>query len=128
MGQGRRDRHEYGTYVGIIWVFMMVMFFLFWCAEKVFNYIKRLHKGNLQAAISKALEILEKRSKYIRAMNLMMVTTATKQVHVLSYYNESPDYFTLFEHEDDDTSIISSVPLSSEKNWQTMPNRSIREY
>ena len=97
-------------------------------AEKIFNYIKRLHKGNLQVTISKALEILEKRSKYIRAMNLMMVSTATKQAHVLSYYNESPDYFTLFEHHDSDTSIISSVPLTSEKNWQAIPNRSIREY
>ena len=41
-------------------------------AEKIYNYIRRFDKGDLCAATRRAVDIINKRSSYVRAMNLIL--------------------------------------------------------
>ena len=41
-------------------------------AEKIYNYIRRFDKGDKLAATERAVDIIKKRSAYVRAMNLML--------------------------------------------------------
>jgi len=95
-------------------------------AEKLFNYIMRFHKGNLWAALEKAAGIIEKRTDYIRAMNIIMVDRQT--VCVSSLFNEDADYFTLHFTEAGDTLIVCSAPYPGETGWRKIPNNTIRTF
>ena len=41
-------------------------------AEKIYNYIRRFDQGDLCAATTKAVDIIKKRSSYVRAMNILL--------------------------------------------------------
>ncbi|NKC13675.1 MAG: hypothetical protein GKR94_16245 [Gammaproteobacteria bacterium] len=94
-------------------------------AEKIFNYIKRFDKGDLGAAIERGVSVIEKRSRYIRAMNFVIATP--QAVHAASLYNEDPDYFQLRVAHTANTLIICSEPYG-EYAWQRLPNRSVTSY
>ena len=63
-------------------------------AEKVFNFVKRFDRGDLRSALERGLSLIEKRSRYVRAMNIV-VTDASLRVTVASRYNEDPEYFQM---------------------------------
>ena len=62
-------------------------------AEKIFNYIRRMDKGDKLQALDKAVTIINRRTQYVRAMNILM--SDGKQCLVSSTYNEDPDYFQM---------------------------------
>src|SRR5512136_2582737 len=41
-------------------------------AEKIFNFIRRFDRGDTLAALKKAVELIRKRTRYIRGMNIIM--------------------------------------------------------
>ena len=63
-------------------------------AEKVFNFVKRFDRGDLRSALERGLPLIEKRTRYVRAMNVV-VTDASFRVTVASRFNEDPDYFQM---------------------------------
>lgn len=94
-------------------------------AEKIFNYIKRFDKGNMEEAISKGTDIIGKRTNYIRAMNIIMCDK--DKVYVYSKFNEDPDYFTMY-YKNNGNLIISSMPLKNEKDMQPVTNNSLLKF
>lgn len=89
-------------------------------AEKIFNYIKRFDKGRLDEAFRKALNIITRRTSYIRAMNILM--TDGEKIYANTQYGEDPDYFTLF-HQSGDKEAFCSQPLGGQ--WDPLPNNTI---
>ncbi len=95
-------------------------------AEKIFNFMKRFDRGNMQHALKKGRSILTERSRYIRAMNIIIASK--EKVYVLSQFNENPDYYTLHYKQTEDKLVICSAPLDHETNWKTMANRTERVF
>jgi predicted glutamine amidotransferase len=94
-------------------------------AEKIFNFILRFNKGNMLEALQKGTEIIGKRSKYIRAMNIIM---ADKNIACLSsLFNEDEDYFTMHIKNNDEL-VICSDPFPAEDGWQKIKNRTVKVY
>ena len=57
-------------------------------AEKVFNYVKRFDRGDMHEALERALAVIEKRSRYVRAMNVILASAG--RVHVSCRFAEDP--------------------------------------
>lgn len=94
-------------------------------AEKIFNYIKRFDRGDLQQAVEKGVDIIEKRTRYIRAMNFFL--SNDQAVHLCSVFNEDPDYFQLCETRMDDALVICSQTYWQDRyDWAPIPNRTIK--
>jgi len=89
-------------------------------AEKIFNFIKRFDNGNMFNAIKKGIEIIIKRSDYVRAMNIIIADK--KKVYVSSTYNEDPDYFGMHYKKTDDEIIICSEVYPEESGWKSIEN------
>ncbi len=92
-------------------------------AEKIFNFVKRFDKGETLEALKKGVEIIKKRTTYIRGMNIIMVND--EGIHVSSYFNEDDEYFTMHYREGKDL-VICSDRYPSEDNWRSIANNSIR--
>jgi len=92
-------------------------------AEKIFNYIRRFDKGDTGNALTKAVEIIKKRTRYIRGMNIIMVND--DGIFVSSYFTEDDIYFTMRYREGPEL-VICSAPFPGEKNWHPIANRSMR--
>ena len=60
-------------------------------AEKVFNFIRRLQRARGKRGFFDAISLIRKRTRYLKAMNLMM--TDGKTLHLASHFSEDPDYF-----------------------------------
>jgi len=95
-------------------------------AEKVFNYIKRFDKGDMLRALRRALGIIERRSRYVRAMNIIIAST--RQAWVATQYNEDPDYFQLHRHRSDDVQILCSEAYPGGHDWTPVPNGTIEPF
>jgi len=92
-------------------------------AEKIFNFIKRFDTGDTRKALEKAVDVIKKRSKYIRAMNIIMVKD--EAIYVSTSFNEDPEYFTMHYKEGAELTICSeSYPF--ETGWQNLTNNSMR--
>jgi len=87
------------------------------------NYIKRFDKGEPLRALEKGVDIIKKRSKYIRGMNIIMVTD--DNIYVSSHFNEDEDYFTI-RYREGDVLTVCSEPYPSEGGWQDLANDSVR--
>ena len=95
-------------------------------AEKIFNYSNRFsHLGTLPG-LQKTVEVIEKRTRYIRAMNLII---ATPQQSLLStQYNENQSYFQMHRASTDRFKIVCSEPYHlPDAKWQTIENRTVTE-
>lgn len=94
-------------------------------AEKIFNYILRFNKTNLLAAFKKALDIIEKKSNYVKAMNIIM--SDKKNICLSSMFNEDKNYFTMHSKKLLNALIICSEPYSNELGWEKINNNTIEE-
>ncbi len=90
-------------------------------AEKLFRFILRFHKEGLSGAVRKAIPIVEKRTRSIRAMN--MIVADPHQVVVSTLFTDDPDYFTLHRCETSGIVIVASDPYPDESGWTSIPNR-----
>jgi glutamine amidotransferase len=92
-------------------------------AEKIFNYIRRFDKGDTRQALVKAVNIIRKRTRFIRGMNIIMVDDSG--IYVSSYFMEDEEYFTM-HYREDRALIICSAPYPAENDWQKIANDSVR--
>jgi predicted glutamine amidotransferase len=95
-------------------------------AEKVFNYVKRFDKGDMLGAIRKGVEILTKKTRFVRAMNFIIADT--ENMYVTSCFNESPDYFTLYNKKYGGTKVICSQPFPGENDWNKFENNTTVDF
>jgi glutamine amidotransferase len=93
-------------------------------AEKIFNYILRFDKGNIKGAIQKGVNIINKRSRYIKAMNFIIADKDS--AYVYSDFNEDPDYFTMKYKRTADQIIIGSEQYAGDSNWHTIEKNSLK--
>ncbi len=95
-------------------------------AEKLFRWIRRVDRGHLQQAVETAVTRIRHRTRYVRAMNFIMADT--RRAHVVSYFNENPDYFTLRIKQTPEALIICSEAYPGETGWQNLPNQTIEVF
>jgi glutamine amidotransferase len=95
-------------------------------AEKIFNFILRFTKDDIQSAIQKGIKIIKKRSRYIKAMNFIIADK--KMAYVYSDYNEDPDYFTLNLKDSDNQIIISSEIYPEDVNWNKLEKNRLKVF
>ncbi len=93
-------------------------------AEKVFNFIKRFDAGDLNAAIAQGVDHLVRKTRYVRAMNLIIATH--ENAWLCSKFNENSDYFQMYQKQTADSTIISSAPFADGTGWQRIDNHTIR--
>ncbi|MEW6195974.1 MAG: class II glutamine amidotransferase [Bacteroidota bacterium] len=95
-------------------------------AEKIFNYIKRFDRGNIKEALKKGTDIIEKKSSYIRAMNIILTDDVSS--YVFTYFNEDDDYFTMNHKSSSDQIVVCSDPFVGEEGWEKIKNKTLTEY
>jgi len=95
-------------------------------AEKIFNFIKRFNRGDMFEALKKGTEVIQKRTKYIRAMNIVIADKSA--AYVASVFNEDADYFTMHYSQDPEQLLISSEVFSGDDKWQRIENRTVRAF
>ena len=93
-------------------------------AEKIFNYLKRFDKGNTKFAIKKGVDVINKKTRYIRAMNIII--SDAENLYVNNMYNEDPDYFNLTIHQKADFTAVCSQKLNIIDEWTLLPNNTIK--
>lgn len=93
-------------------------------AEKIFNFIKRFDKGDPEAMLKKGVELIIKKTSYVRAMNIIIAVN--DRAIVSSYYSEDPEYFTVSFKQEENRITICSTPFAGENDWQKIDNNSVR--
>lgn len=91
-------------------------------AEKIFNFIKRFDKAGMAEALPKGVNVIDKRSTYVRAMNIIIAEK--ERVHYSSLYNEDEGYFQMHYKRNDDELIICSEVYPGETGWSKIANKS----
>jgi glutamine amidotransferase len=89
-------------------------------AEKVFNTIRRLTNGDLRAGLERAAAVICARSRYVRAMNVVLSDGERILAH--SSFAERPEYFTVHVAARDGRVAVCSEPLPGEDGWRPMDN------
>jgi len=92
-------------------------------AEKIFNYIKRFHQGDLRQALEKSVPIIEKRTTFIRALNLIIADR--DHAYLNSLFNTDFEYFTLHRKTTGSETMICSEPFPGETGWEKIANHTI---
>ena len=95
-------------------------------AEKIFNFIKRFDKGSSLEMVQKGIEVISKKTSYVRAMNLIIAEE--QKAIVSSTFSEDPDYFTMHYKKETNSITICSMPFEGENNWQKIENNTTREF
>lgn len=94
-------------------------------AEKIFNYLKRFeNQDNMLESFKKGLQIIDKRTDYIKAMNIIIATKS--EAFVSSLFNERNEYFTLRYYEDKTKKIVCSEPYPLINGCKPIENNSFR--
>ena len=96
-------------------------------AEKVFNFVKRFDDGDMGRALERGLDAIEKRTRYVRAMNLI-VADASRRVHFATRFSENPDYFRMHAARRDGVRILCSAPYPASDGpgaWTPVANGAI---
>jgi len=89
-------------------------------AEKIYNYIRRFDKGDKLAAMTRAVDIIHKRSAYVRAMNIVL--SDGMETFVSSSYSENPDYFQLHQKRSAGLHLLCSQPFADDSGWSRIDN------
>ncbi len=78
-------------------------------AEKVFNFIRRFDKGDMKEAMERGLRIVESRTRYTRAMNIIIADA--EAIRVTNRFSDSPDYFQMYVSLNSEQKVICSEPI-----------------
>ena len=90
-------------------------------AEKIYNYIRRMYqKHDKLEALRKAVSIINHRTTYVRAMNIIIADKDNQMVS--STYSEDPGYFQMVRRDTDGMVQVCSEPFDKEGNWQPIDN------
>jgi predicted glutamine amidotransferase len=95
-------------------------------AEKIFNTIRRFDRGDMLSALKRGVMVINKRSRYVRAMNLIL--SDKKKIYVATQFNEDTDYFTMFIKRSESSLMICSEPYPGETDWEKIPNHTIEGF
>ena len=95
-------------------------------AEKIFNFIKRFDHGKMLDALKRGVDVIEKRTRYIRAMNIILA--GMEEICVASIFNEDPEYFTMRFTTDGGKLVIASEILPGNECWERVDNRTVRSF
>jgi len=94
-------------------------------AEKIFNYIKRFDKGDMEEAVRRGVAVIQKRTRYIRAMNFFLADR--HNAYICSMFNEQPGYFQLRECEMEGVHVVCSERYLEERyDWRDVANGTVR--
>ena len=94
-------------------------------AEKIFNFIRRFDRGDTLAALKKAVELIRNRTKYIRAMNIIMVKESG--IYLSTFFSEDEEYFTM-RYKEGPELVVCSEAYPSEGGWCRIANETVREW
>ncbi|MDE2752778.1 MAG: hypothetical protein OXI83_09405 [Gemmatimonadota bacterium] len=89
-------------------------------AEKVFNFVKRFDRGDFRQALERGLDAIERRTRYLRAANLVVADTA-RRVHYASRFRENPAYFQMHTARKGAAYVLCSEPYRS-GTWTPVDN------
>ena len=89
-------------------------------AEKIYNYIRRFDKGDKCAATAKAVDIIKKRSTYVRAMNIIL--SDGEQSCLSTSYSEDAEYFQMYQKHESGLHLICSQPFAGDRGWTRIDN------
>jgi len=93
-------------------------------AEKIFNTVKRFYRNDYAEATRRAVMVINRRTRYVRAMNFFVASS--DEVHVCSQFAEQPDYFQLRTTQWQGTRIICSHPYEiGSAEWQCVDNNCV---
>ncbi len=92
-------------------------------AEKIFNYVKRFDKGDMLGAMDRGVKVIEKRTRYVRAMNFIMADI--ESAYLATVFNEDPGYFQLHRRRRAGMDRVCSVAYPGEPGWQPIENHTI---
>jgi predicted glutamine amidotransferase len=95
-------------------------------AEKIFNFIKRCDHGDLGAALAEAVEAIGRRTRYVRAMNIVL--SDGRRVHVNALFNDDPGYFTMYMRPTERGFVVCSQPYPGESGWTPIANHTVRTF
>jgi glutamine amidotransferase len=98
-------------------------------AEKVFRFAKRFEELGWEKALLKATAIIEKRSEYVRALNVVLSDGV--RVYASSRFNEDPEYFTMYYRRGaDGAAVVCSEPLPMfpRREWSPIANGEVRTF
>lgn len=85
-------------------------------AEKIFNFIKKFDKGEIEEAMEKGIKIIKKRTLNLRGMNIII--TDSKSAYAYSTFTKDDDYFTMRYSIDNGRTIICSERININVTWQ----------
>ena len=91
-------------------------------AEKIFNYIKRFDQNDMHTALAKGTDLISKRTRYVRAMNI--IVSDAEQIYLSTQYSEDPEYFGMWKKIGRNSQIICSDPYPEQSGWENIPNNS----
>lgn len=94
-------------------------------AEKIFNLIQRLDRGNLKTAVSRALKILETKSAKLKACNVILATP--EKLLLTSRFTERAEYFTMHRVLSDPLIICSERYPVEHDEWRAVAEGSVEE-
>jgi glutamine amidotransferase len=92
-------------------------------AEKIYNYIRRFDKGDKLAALQRATGIISKRTRYVRAMNIVLAQGA--DAWLATQYNEDPEYFQMHQANRGTMQLVCSEPFRGESDWSPIANGTV---
>ena len=100
-------------------------------AEKVFNFIRRFDRGDMAEAMRKGLAIIERRTRFVRAMNIIIADADA--IRVTNRFNDSPDYFQMHVSAHRERLVLCSDPLpasgsSGVDEWQALPTGEVHTF
>lgn len=94
-------------------------------AEKIFHVIQRVYRGDVGTALQQGVALIKQRTRYIRAMNIIM--TDRRQFYVSTAYAENPTYFQMVVKEGP-MLVMCSEPLPGETGWRAIANHSFHVF
>jgi predicted glutamine amidotransferase len=94
-------------------------------AEKIFNFIRRFDSGDTLAALKKAAGLIRNRTRFIRAMNIIMVKG--RDIYLSTFFTGDEEYFTI-RYKEGPELVICSEAFPSEEGWCGIANDTIREW
>jgi len=92
-------------------------------AEKIFNYVKRFENGDMLESVKRGVGVIEKRTRYVRAMNFIMASLDSS--YLATVFGENPDYFQLHRRREPGLELVCSVAYPGERDWQVIDNHTV---
>jgi predicted glutamine amidotransferase len=93
-------------------------------AEKIFNTVKRFYKSDYAEATVRAVSVINKRTRYVRALNFFLANK--RGVQICSQFGEDPDYFQLQETLQGSTRVVCSQRYDFGNNhWLAIANNQV---